>query len=398
LPITVQQIGLTPEGVWDTYGSKAIEVVKGALKPGEKIHEDDLLQLFSMPDGGVGLPKESAVHLLPELAVLGLIMNVKGKTWQIPNLDVEFDYRTGEAATTEDAPVDDSEVEPVLTEQVVAKVKKGRQDRAASTLIWVELLGGVNPGPYPTQKAIWEEALEHEEFSRPDGQPLVTDYYWKIIPQAIEYGVVERLKDGSYVVVPDEKVKLTRRGGAVPTPDDVKEEAAKEKPKETPKKQEPKKQEVKKVKTKAGNPAVHVRNHYGGTIPVLDRYTAPTKTLKRMIPSRYWDEAGARTIARIVGVRDHNQCMELKDVFENAEWDRMAFDTLRQLPIETIIPFLKELPSDYDLTCVECKTKFLFTVSEQEFIKRMVDKGEFAVYEIPKRCKSCRDKAKAGRL
>lgn len=398
--VTVEQVGLTPEAVWEMYGSKAIAIVKSTLKPGDKVHEDDLLHLFSIPDGGVGLPKESAVHLLPELAVLGLIENTKGKTWQIPNLDVEFDYRTGESAiseTTEEA--EDVEVEPVLAEEVSKKVKKSRRDRAESQLVWVELLGGLNPGPYPTRKSIWVEALEHEEFSKPDGQPLMGDYYWQIIPLAIEYGVVEALKDGSYVVVPDAKVKLTRRGSSDPVVPEPEEEVKKELPKkQEAKKPEPKKEGPKPIKTKSANPAVQVRNHYGGTIPVLDRYTAPTKTLKRMIPGRYWDEAGARTVARICGVKDYNQCMELQDVFDDAEWDRLAFDTLRQLPIETIIPFLKEIPSDYDLTCIDCGKKFLFTVSEQEFIKKMVDKGEFDTYEIPKRCAECRKKARASRL
>jgi hypothetical protein len=398
-PTVTEQTGLTPEEVWELYGSKAIEIVKTALKPGDKVHEDDLMHLFEVADGGVGLPKESAIHLLPELAVLGLIQNTKGKTWQIPNTDVEFDYKTGEISESEEQLPDDSEVQPVLADKIVEKVKKGRKDRAESKLQWVELLGGINAGPYPTQRAIWDEALEHEEFSKPDGQPLVSDYYWTIIPIAIEYGVVERLKDGSYVVVPDDKVKLTRRGKSDPVVPDAEPIKHVEKKPEV-KKQEPKKEpdKAKPKATKSGNPAVIVRSHYGGDIPVLDRCTAPTKTLKRMIPARYWDEAGARTVARIIGVKDFNQCMEVKEVFDNSEWDRLAFDTMRALPIETIIPFLKELPQDYDLTCVECAAKFLFTVSEQEFIKKMVDKGEFESFEIPKRCAECRKKARASRL
>ncbi len=421
-PVTVQQTGLTPEGIWELYGAKAIEAVRGALKPGEKIHEDDLLALFSMPDVGVGLPKESAVHLLPELAVLGMIVNVKGKTWQVPNLDVDYDYKTLEPTESHD---DTEEVEPMLEAGVVAKAEKGRKDRAESTLHWVELLGGLNPGPYPTQRSIWLEALEHEDFSHPDGQPLGADYYWKIIPEAIEYGVVERLKEGSYVVRPDEKIKLTRRGAkiAVPEPEEEPKKKGRKRSRSLPEvaaeverelledektlqqqdkhladiqKEDPKKKPVPKSQSK--NPVVIVRNHYGGTIPVLDRFTAATKNLKRMIPTRYWYEAAARTVGRITGVKDHTQCEELRDGFDEVEWDRLAFDTLRQLPIETILPFLKDLPQDLHLQCVDCGTKFMFTVSEQEFIKRMVEKGEFESYEVPKRCAECRKKARASRL
>lgn len=411
-PVTVQQTGLKPDEVWELYGSKAIETVKGALKPGEKIHENDLIELFSMPDGGVGLPKESAVHLLPELAVLGLIINVKGKTWLVPNLDIDYDYKTLEPAEAQPE-ADHEEVEPMLAGEVSEKIEKGRKDRAESKLKWVELLGGLHPGPYASQKAIWEEALKYSEFSRGDnGQPLVMEYYWHIIPIAIEYGVVERLRDGSYVVVPDEKVKLTLRDASVQVPEEDekrdkrrKKRVVVEEPVEEPVAEEPepepepvKETPKRKPKTESSNPVVIVRNHYGGTIPVLDRFAASTKTLKRLIPTRYWYEAAAQTIARITKVRDREQCEALRESFDEVEWDRLAFDTIRQLPIETILPFLKEMPQDMHLQCVDCGSKFMFTVSEQEFIKRMVEKGEFESYEVPKRCAECRKKARASRL
>lgn len=389
--------GLTPDQIWAQYGGKAINVVKSAVKPGEKIHEDDLLELFSIPDG-VGLPKEDAIHLLPELAVLGMIVNTKGKTWQTPNLDADYDYRTGEQEV--EVPDDqDEEVKPVLVEDkqkpsnpfdkhLKKNVGKGRHD-LYSKEHWVHLLGGIHPGPYRTQGDIFAEALKYQEFTHKSGIPVKQSYYWVIIPTAIKYGVVEKLPDGTYVVKPDPSVTLTLR------------ESAKDAPKAVPKPAVP---SSAKPAIPTGRPPSDpvklVHRHYGGTVPVLDRFTLPTKVLRKIVPKDHWDELAVTTVGRIVGVREKSQCLQLKDSFDQAEWDRLAFDAIRQMPIEIIVPFLREqTPQDYDLTCIECKEKFIFTVGEQEYMKRMVEQGRFESYDIPKRCKPCREKLRgASRL
>lgn len=46
---------------------------------------------------------------------------------------------------------------------------------------------------------------------------------------------------------------------------------------------------------------------------------------------------------------------------------------------------------DKTLTCVDCGSEFTFTEGEQKFYE---EKG----FHEPKRCKSCREKAKAARL
>lgn len=414
VPTMQESIGLDPDQIWELYGTKAILVIKNGLKPGEKIHEEDILELFAMPDIGVGLPKETSIHLLPTLVAYGVLIQAGDKVWQSPKLDVDYNYKTGEVADSETPEPEQPEViVPVLAKEVKARQKKDDKKRAESQLQWVELLGGLHPGPYSSQVNIWREALEYTEFSKPSGEPLGEEYYWKIIPLAIEYGVVERQKDGSYVVVPDDKVALTRRDGkgrkAVqrtgkakvdPEPVPVVPDAPKVEQKAVPKPitiHVPKVEE-KKEKPKTGDPIKIVKKHYGGSIPVLDRFTAVTKTLKRMIPQRYWNEMASRQVAKLIGVRDYNQCEELEVAFDAAEWDKLALDMLSTLPVITILPFIKDLPQDYDLTCIDCAKKFMFTVSEQEFIKKMVDKGEFQTYEIPKRCQDCRKKLRANRL
>jgi hypothetical protein len=414
-----QTTGLPPEQLWLLYGSKAVHVIKAALKPGDKVHEDDLLELMSMPDG-VGVPKADAVHLLSELQAIGAVVNVKGKTWKVPNLDVDYDYKTGEEdASEEPGPKEDDQEEalPVLALEKKPKVTRSKDGRAESKIIWIELLGGIHPGPYRSQQALWDEALEHVEFSKKDGQPLSREYYWQLIPDAIGYGVVERLSDGSYAVQPDEKIKLTRRdgrqtGGGRKTdkngpsesgggqPDTKKEAEGDLKtghgsmpPSSTVPKQENK--PAKKPGPKPGDPVKQVKAHYGGSIPTLDRYTVPTRTLKRMVPENDWSELASRQIGKITGVQNWRDLAFLKTSFDASEWDRLACDMLRTLPIEVIMPFLKEVPQDYELHCVECGSKFMFTVSEQEFTKRMVSEGKFETFEIPKRCASCRSKARA---
>lgn len=410
-PAKEETTGLDPDQLWELYGTKAIMVIKNGLKPGEKIHEEDILELFSLADIGVGLPKETSIYLIPTLVAYGVLIQAGDKVWQSPKLDVDYNYKTGEVAESETPqPEQPEEIVPVLVKEIKARTKKDDKKRAESQLVWVELLGGLHPGPYSSQVNIWREALEYVEFSSKDtGAPLAEEYYWKIIPLAIEYGIVERQKDGSYVVVPDDKVTLTRRDGkgrkatqrAVrpkvdPEPVPVVPDAPKAVPVPLPK---PKPlAEEKKERPKTGDPTKIVRKHYGGLIPTLDRFTAVTKTLKRMIPQRYWSEMASRQVAKLIGVRDYNQCEELEVAFEAAEWDRLALDMLATLPIITILPFIKDLPQDYDLTCVDCMKKFMFTVSEQDFIKRMVDKGEFTSYEIPKRCQECRKKLRATRL
>jgi hypothetical protein len=409
-PVKEESTGLDPDQLWDLYGTKAILVIKSSLKPGEKIHEDDILELFATPDIGVGLPKETSIHLLPTMVAYGVLIQAGDKVWQSPKLDVDYNYKTGEVAESETpTPEQPEEIVPVLAKEVKARVKHETKKRAEDQIVWVSLLGGLNPGPYPSQVSIWREALEHIEFSKPSGQPLGEEYYWKIIPLAIEYGVVERHKDGSYTVVPDATVTLTRRDGkgrkAVrrvgrpkvdPEPVPVAPDAPKAEPTPIPK--PPPKAEEKKEKPKTGDPIKIVRKHYGGSIPTLDRFTAVTKTLKRMVPQRYWNELASRQVAKLIGVRDHGQCEELEIGFDAAEWDRIAIDMLMTLPVLTILPFLKELPQDYDLTCIDCAAKFMFTVSEQDFIRRMVDEKKFDTFEIPKRCIPCRKKLRANRL
>jgi hypothetical protein len=100
----------------------------------------------------------------------------------------------------------------------------------------------------------------------------------------------------------------------------------------------------------------------------------------------------ARTVAKIAGVKDWSTALYLKAAFDVAEWSRLAYETLKGLPVEVLAPHLKDVSQDFDLTCVDCGAKFIFTVSEQVYFQKMVDEGKFEEYVIPRRCRDCRGK------
>jgi hypothetical protein len=387
--------GLSPEEIWEKYGDKAIEVLKATVKPGEKVHEDDVFALFAT-EGGVGLPKEDARHLLPELSIRGVLVNTKGQTWMFPRLDVDYD-ESGERAdgTLEDAGKD-AEVQPVLSDAPTVKpvrpgVYRGGKVHGFPKEHWIGLLRGLPGGLYPCGKTLWERALEFEEFSHQNGTPLAWSYYWQILPTAIKKKIIEKKGKRRLFLHHDPSVVLTKRGtkpeaeGRGPTDIEKKSagspegDSAMKPPSPAPVKEE-------------SNPVEAVRKHFGGMIPVLDRYTTPIGFLKRVLPAKNWDELAARTVAKIAGVKDWSTALYLKAAFDVAEWSRLAYETLKGLPVEVLAPHLKDVSQDFDLTCVDCGAKFIFTVSEQVYFQKMVDEGKFEEYVIPRRCRDCRGK------
>lgn len=433
-------VGLNPDELWSRYGQKAIDSIKTAMKPGDKLHEEDILTLLADPSA-VGIPKGDLVEILPELAVRGVIVNIRGKTWKIP---VVVDF--GETVPEED----DSEVEPVLKEaeeegesepetEPEADSKrinyKGepRQTRR-SILDMVEKLAGLPPGPYENHGDLWRQVIQYEDFRKPDGTYGTDAQLWHWVPEAIDYGIVEQDGDGKFVIIHDDRIVLTpvekpahvakhpegtqfffgcpRHGRhdlddrRNPTrciqcdsaltylcddekckfcpPCEVCAELGRKKAQEERDRQ--KEIQAKKAKTPEEIKKA-VFAHYDGAIPVLDKYAIPIRALKRMIPGLYWDSMACQTVAKIVSVGHHDNVMPLKELFDKLEWDRLAYDTIKNLPVETLAPFLKDEMKDLDLTCIECGSKFLFTVSEQKFFE-----GKFEEVSYPKRCRECRRK------
>lgn len=468
--------GLSPEELWDKYGQKAIDTLQSALKPGEKIAEDDIVSLFQI-EGGVGLPQQDAIELLPELIIRGIITNVKGKTWRLSS-SVRMD-------DGEEVEEDAVEVETVLHEKsdnaypMIAPKKK----RVRSVEYWAKLLAGLPEGPYDSLNHIWSTARCCKEFTGTTGNPIVPSYSRKVIPVAIKLGIVTN-EGGVIKVNSDPSIKLTKcdhevttratprrntppRGNTPPSglqnthekghnfavkfcglPDvsyrgrmNLWREALKYKEFSLPD-GEPLSQvygyDIVRLAVKNGyvtkegavyrikcDPAVKltlrddapqdlpsqpiikeayqqkkasseaemidlVNKYFGGIIPTLDRYTIPTRVLKKMIPDKYWETLWCQCIARIVNIGHHDNAMPLKEKFSSMERDRMAYDVLAKLPIETIAPFLKDEAKDEEKTCSECDEKFVFTVGEQKFFQ---DKfGSDAT--SPKRCQKCRDKAR----
>ncbi len=379
-----ETVGLSPEELWDQYGQKAIDTLKSALKPGEKVTEDDLLAIFSI-DGGVGLPPKDALELLPELSIRGIIANSKGRTWKLVDHNTIVDGV--EIPEEEDH---HEEVKSVLadvpTPPVVEKKKRDREDlpqrkivstNRHSTVYTTSLFGGLPDRAYPTMASLWREALRYKEFSFPNGKPYAVTYYWNIIPKAIKAGKVFLDKDG-YRVIHDASVKLTLIDNAPPSEDPKERKLVEHAPvfKNVTKKPQTPKDIVKAIN----------ESFEGGSIPTIDRYTMATRFLKKLMPERYWNALACQYIARIVNIGHHDNALALKDEFSKMEWDRLAYGVIAKLPVEILVPFMKDEPKDEELTCVECMDKFLFTVQEWKFYQ---DKfGDEATF--PKRCPKCR--------
>jgi hypothetical protein len=137
---------------------------------------------------------------------------------------------------------------------------------------------------------------------------------------------------------------------------------------------------------KQDNVRSRVLSAYGGTIPWAGTWTTGALRLKKLMPDIYWDEMASRTIARRLKERSHESFMASKDEFDDAEWNAMAYETLKNLTVDHIVQILREVIEDENLTCMECGKKFLFVKQEREELERRFGDE----YRPPKRCMSCR--------
>ena len=396
---TPDTVGLSPEQLWDRYGQKAIETLKSTLKPGEKVTEDDLLAIFSI-DGGVGLPRQDALELLPELSIRGVIAVCKGG-WRL------VDHNTMVDGVEQEGQEDDHvEVKSVLAVEPpkIKDVKppsiwegKGgnRCLKKRSREETCKFFGGLPDRLYETQADLWREALKYKEFSFTDGTPYAFTYYWSIVPHGIKYGNVKEVDPdkvgGGFRIVPNPDVKLTLRDD-LPAEEPKqgnrrrkKEEKPKSDPEPAPVQKPLPKRDVRPETTKDIVAAVQ-ESFEGGQIPTIDHCTMATRFLKKLMPERYWDSLACQYIARVVNIGRHDNAMALKAEFSKMEWDRLAYGVLAELPVKILVPFMKDEPKDEELTCVECMAKFIFTVQEWKFYQdRFGDEATF-----PKRCPKCR--------
>ena len=438
-PKKEEHVGISPDEVWNLYGQKAIDTVKAVLKPGEKIAEDDLLTLLS-DSSSVGLPKEDVIHVLPELAVRGVVTNIRGKTWKVPKI-TDFGTQEEEEAESEE------EVKAVLVEEkkgpepdTEQKDKSTIPQHRRTILAMVEKMSGLPAGPYRNYGDLWREVIKYEEFKKPDGTYGTDAQLWHWLPKAIEFGLAKKEEDGQISIIHDDKVTLTQ----IALPDYVDKhekgtllfrgcprhgrhylddrrnptkcencdsaltllcddegcklcpecEVCKEERKKKGEADRKIEKEKQAKKAKTDEEVVRaIEANYDGHIPVLDKYAIPIRALKKMIPSLYWDSMACQTVAKIVNIGHHDNAQKFKDKLGKLEWDRLAYETIRNLPIETIAPFLKDEQKDIELKCVECLGKFTFTVGEQKFFE-----GKFDEVNVPKRCPDCRKKLRTNRL
>jgi hypothetical protein len=321
-PKKVEASGLSLGDRRDKYFEKMVEFVRASIKPGEKVYEDDLLDMLTW-DGGVGLPREECEELLPDLAVYGVIYNTSGKTWRMPK-EGELSYDL----------LDEEEVEPeeVPQEEKVEKTGGTVDSNKKPKIHWVNLLQGLPEGPYPTQASIWKMALKHEEFRRPTGEMLAESYYWQIIPEAIKLGVV-RKEGKEFFINRDDSIKLTRREGmenhGIP-PSRINKGRRKPSVKQV-------KKMVRESPHAAPLPKISLAGRYKIKVPTPDLSIAMLIIIKAKVPMSCWDECASRTIARLLRNSQYQIYAKQKSEFSTNEWDYLAWDTLRLMPAGPVL-------------------------------------------------------------
>ena len=307
-------IGLDIDQLREKYLDRTIDAVRKILKPGEKINEDDLLELLTLPDAA-GLPKNDIKELLPDLAVNGVIYNTTGKTWKMPPEDgTLYDFE------------EDEEEAPRILEEKPVKSKDHVGEQRHSKVYWVELIQGFPEGPYNTQREVFMEGMKYKEFVKVDGTKPADSYYWQILPVAIKLGVVYE-KGGKYYVKRDPSVVLT-------IDDTYKPPKAKKSAKKRPAFGRTAAGSPAKdlVRPASGRPPQKLADRYKIVIPVADVARHVIITAKRVISEAYWDECAARTMARLLRNTHYEAYLKNKEGFTIEEWDRLAWDTLRLMP------------------------------------------------------------------
>lgn len=130
------------------------------------------------------------------------------------------------------------------------------------------------------------------------------------------------------------------------------------------------------------------RESYGGEIRVPQEILATIRKLRRIIPIEHWNESAARTLVRRVfpkGGASWKDFLDVADLMERIEWDSMAWETLKDMPVHVLAPWLRDELTDMLLTCSDCGKQFDFPAHEQEFFER-----KYGQVMPPRRCKPCR--------
>ena len=366
------QVGLTHEQILQ-YVPRATKEVEELVSPGERIDESIFMPILAE---AVGLPlADLKEFIIPELIISGLIANTVGTTWRRmtgPGIDYRYEKDNIEAP----------------------------KPRALARNTMFRGLQGLNLGPYRSKYAIAKEMEKYKEFLKQDGTLPTTSYLQNIVRQAQELGMVEERDGAFYIKKSEEEVVLT------PIEEEKKEEPS---PKE---KEKPEPVAEVKVGTMSvptnfvslsslktdpdPTPAPMMKDGTARPIGAISTVDVPLQlpTLKKMMPEKYWDEMAFRSLAgRLSAIGVGGRSLS-KDAFTVHEWDALAWETLKKLPLANVVPvWPPETYQDERLICVECGEYFVFTKAKQEDYFR-----RFGQVSRPKNCYKCWKSKKEGEM
>lgn len=389
------EVGLSLAELREKYLPRLSDSCEELMKPGEALKEEDFLPLL-VED--VGLSEKDVRRLMPYLAVEGVLDEIGEGYWVLlsPTVDMDEIKKAVEVRIEKDKA------------KAAKKKAAGPRERAkARTAAMVAMGRGLPEGPYPSRSSIARELLKYREFSKEDGTSFTLSRGEQLVHRMIKEGIVVG-QDGEFRVKRDESVRLTLRDES--PKDDIFDGIGKPEPKngapapaEEPLPELPPEGELRDAfmdwlrthrpdlaakyePPKKEHTPDRLRFLKGSLGPIMrNQHMKVVDTLRQMMHPQHWDEMSQTAIkGRLLKAGHPNEELP-RDLFTEEEWNLLAWETLRKMPLETVAPHLLISYEDVELECVECDTRFVFTAGEQEFFLR-----KFGEITHPKRCYDCR--------
>jgi hypothetical protein len=393
---TTDPDSMDTDDLWKIYGQTAREIIEGLMVPGDKQDTSTLLDLLSGSDG-LNISKASCERLLGEMHTRWRLINTVGTTWKLLGPEEEY------VEDLEPVTVQPKAAEPEEPESEERKIRAhGGMDEL------VMKMAGLPCGPYRMVKDFYAETLRYTDFLKLDGSEPTRSYIDLLRKRAVKAGIVEDRADGLWVNT-DKDIVLTPRTGYKPVVKQgkIKKAAKVATPEPEPEAspaidyaQKPKYvslqefagEQPKKVET-PDRTASLLREAYGGEIPWHGEHTATVRKLRSLLPIECWDEMAARTAVKKLFPKESRSWRDFIAVgkaLENKEWDFLAWETLKDMPLHVLAPWLRDKPEDMHLRCRDCGKEFVFSVAEQDYLER-----QFGQVIPAKSCRECRARRRA---
>ena len=388
--ITTDPDSMQTDDLWKIYGTTAISFIESLMKPGEKQDEETLVGLLADP-GGLAISQESCKRILNEMHSRWRLINTVGSTWKLLGAEEEYS----------------EDLEPAVPVVAAAPPpeKERKKRKRGSKLDIVALMAGLAPGPYQPKARLHNEMMKYEEFLKIGGVEPSRSYSDILRRSAIEHGIVED-SGGALTVKHDPAIKLTPRVGYKAVI--KKHKKMGRKPKERPVEvvatapapgidYTEKYISLQEFQHKKETPAAVsgpdrmvslLREAYGGEIPWYGEHTATVRKLRAMVPIDCWNEMAARTVAKKLypkESRSYRDFLVVCPLLEAKELDFLAWETIKDMPLHVLAPWLRDKPEDMKLSCKVCDKHFVFGVGEQIYLER-----QFGQVIPPRSCQECR--------